>query len=305
MNKEKENWSQYWQKESAKGEVFVNKDGDKHQGLRDFWRSKLDNLPAGSRIIDLACGAGSIYADLENAANFNLFAADYSQSALEQLVKRMPDVNIKVCSANDLPYEDNMFDGVVSQFGIEYAGVSAFVEAARVLKSKKTLVVLCHFQEGFIDSKNKQELEGAKLVETLNFIPIAKKVTNAFYEAKESVIKQAMTEFTSVEPELAKKVAVATSGVHVHLYNGFKQLFMNRQAYAKEDIIGWLDAMSDEVSTAILRLTDMRNAALSEQQMIDVCDQVAANYAGEPKFSSFTLSGHELPVAWHFEYTKP
>lgn len=304
MNKEQQNWSQYWQNESAKGEVFVNKDGDKHQGLSEFWRDKLDILSEHSKLIDLACGAGSIFADLNNASNFKLFAADYSQSALEQLQKRMPEVTTNVCSADNLPYSENEFDCVVSQFGIEYAGQDAFIEAVRVLKPGGTLVVLCHVEDGFIDSKNKLELEGAQLVQDLEFISIAKKVIEAFFGGEETTIKQAMDEFVAVEPVLAKKVATSTNGVHVHLYHGFKQLFMKRQAYTKQDIVKWLEAMEGEVSTAILRLSDMRNAAFNEKQMLEVSERVTQQFGGRPEFRPFMLSGHELPVAWHFEFNK-
>ena len=51
-----ENWSDYWQSESAKGEVFVDKSGNKHPELALFWKQLFHNFQGADRIIDLAQG---------------------------------------------------------------------------------------------------------------------------------------------------------------------------------------------------------------------------------------------------------
>lgn len=301
---ENEKWSDYWQNESATGEVFVNDRGEKHVAIKAFWRDQVDSLSANHSLIDLACGAGSIFADIANAEELHLYAADLSAVALAQLSKRMPNVQTQVCSADELPFDTDSFDMVVSQFGIEYAGAIAFEEAVRIVKPGGKVTVLCHIRDGFIDSKNKQELIGAQLVRSLNFIQCAKDVTEAMFTGQESSIKSTLDQFVAVEPTLAKYVAESPSGPHVHLYNGFKQLFVNRQAYNKKDIIQWLESMDEEVETAIIRLTSMRNAAQSLEDMQNIQQGLLKRFASMATFEPFLLPGHTLPVAWRFELVK-
>ena len=74
------------------------------------------------------------------------------------------------CPATELPLPDSSFDFVVSQFGVEYAGIDAFIEAARLVKPGGQLSLLCHYQDGYIDSKNQKMLEAAKIARHSNFI---------------------------------------------------------------------------------------------------------------------------------------
>ena len=96
-------WSEYWEKEGADGEVFVNARGDKHPALADFWQAVFAGMPAGSRIVDIASGAGSIYAHLPADHGFELHAVDIAAEALQVLVSRIPDVRTTVAAAEDVP----------------------------------------------------------------------------------------------------------------------------------------------------------------------------------------------------------
>ena len=114
-------WSEYWEKDGADGEVFVNAQGNKHPALADYWQAVFADMPAGSRIVDVASGAGSIYAHLSADHGFELHAVDIAAQALQALASRVPGVQITVSAAEDMPYDDRSFELVVSQFGIEYA----------------------------------------------------------------------------------------------------------------------------------------------------------------------------------------
>lgn len=292
-------WSEYWQKESDSGEVFVDKSGNKHQALSAFWQSCLENQSVGSRIIDLACGAGSIFADLPASQNYELHAADLSPEALKHLKRRMPAVHTQICSADDLPFDDQTFDVVVSQFGIEYAGQEGFFEAARIVKKGGSLHVLCHFEDGYIDIKNRDELDGAKLVNKLAFIEKAIAVTSASYSSDDLTMKHAFDAFVTVEPELAKYAGVSERGVHHHLYHGFKSLFVNKSAYTEQDILSWLKDMRNQVDESILRLSEMRKAACSQTDMQQIIAKFAQLGMSQVNCEPFLLPEQKLPVAWY------
>lgn len=303
MTKE-DKWSEYWQNESDTGEVFVDKSGNKHEALGVFWKTCLENQSTGSKIVDLASGAGSIFADLSTPQNYELYAADLSPEALEHLKERLPTVQTHVCSADNLPFDSDFFDVVVSQFGIEYAGQEGFLEAARIVNKGGSLHVLCHIENGYIDSKNRDELEGAKLVKELAFINKAIAVTSASYANDNLVMKKVFEEFIAVEPVLAKYVNGKDRGVYHHLYHGFKSLFTNKSAYSEKDILSWLQDMQKQVDESILRLSEMRKAACSEAAMQEITEKISSLGMHKINCVPFLLPEQKLPVAWYLSSVK-
>lgn len=300
-----ENWSEYWQNEGAGGEVFVNHSGNKHEGLTQFWSSQLQSLTGKCQMIDLACGAGSVFADIGLTENVELHAADISEEALQQLNKRMPGVKTHVCSADELPFDDGSFDVVVSQFGIEYAGDGGFIEAARILRPNGKLAVLCHIEDGYIDSRNKAELEGAELISKSRYIIKAIEVVSAMFSEQAPRIQKALDDFNSVESQVSELCQRCPTGVHVHLHNGYQQLIDRRQAYDESDITNWLKAMEGEVDKAILRLGEMRKAASSEEMLNKRIVQMESDHGVVVESCKpFVLKGHSLPVAWQLLATK-
>ena len=70
-------WSDYWEKDGAAGgEVFVNAKGGRHPALAEFWLSRFADLAEGARVLDVASGAGSIYAHLDPGHGLDLHATD-------------------------------------------------------------------------------------------------------------------------------------------------------------------------------------------------------------------------------------
>lgn len=295
-------WDKYWQSESASGEVFANSEGKKHQVISQFWQTQLGQLPKQSNIIDIACGAGSIFSDLDQPEQYCLFAADYSKDALAKLKKRLPNVEVHCCPADTLPFEEHSFDAVVSQFGIEYAGERAFIEGFRVVNPGGRLIALCHIENGYIDSRNASELRAIDLLNETLFIAKAIAVTRALFSQQEHAIKAAMDDFVTVEPIIAETVKANDTGVHHHLYNGFKDLIYRRQAFSETDITDWLGQMQLDVDKSQSRLQEMRKAALSKSQIEGIASRIDG--ASSITFSPFYLPDKTLPVAWQFTAIK-
>lgn len=291
-------WTDYWSNEGAGGEVFVNREGEKHPALRQFWREALLDLPQGTRILDLACGAGSIYADIADASGYQLVAADLSEQAILRLKERMPSVETMVCSAADVPIDDRTFDIVVSQFGVEYAGMSGFQEAARLVATGGNLRLLCHIENGFIDARNQRELAGLALVASTKFIDRAIAVTRATASNNEKATRDSVATFTEAEPTLAAYVAENPYGFHAHLYQGFRKMFCNRERYDTADIVSWLNAMREEQAKAEARIGDIRAATLSEDDVEQIRSLLEKAGLQNINISPFSLPDHAQPVAW-------
>lgn len=293
-------WSEYWEQEGAQGEVFVSIKGKRHPVLAEHWQELFAAIEAGSRVLDVASGAGSIFASLPDGHGLKLYASDIAPAALEQLSKRIQGVTTAEASADSLPFDDRSFDVVVSQFGIEYAGIGAFAEAGRVVDSGGRLVVLAHIEDGYIDTNNKAQLAEAKLTKECAFIARAIELTKAAFAndpdrlAKE---EQAMIPLIST---MGEAVGRCRQGVHAYLLGGFRKLYENRRQYDESDIVGWLEGMAGEVDRSIDRLTRIRSVALGEQQI----ETVRADLQG----LSFTdlvvepyMAGHERPLAWRID----
>jgi ubiquinone/menaquinone biosynthesis C-methylase UbiE len=291
-------WSEYWVNEGTTGEVFVDKDGNRHPQLDIYWRMQLSGLKTDARIIDLACGAGSVFSHLENQSSFQLFAADLSLEALQLLGSRIPESLNVSCSVSSLPFAEQQFDLVVSQFGIEYAGEDAFVEAAKLIRDQGRLAVLCHYEEGFIDKKNKGHLLGARAAHESSFIPLGRKLAEAIFSQSQDKFHEAHAKFLPAEQKLAEMTQCYQGGVHTHLYLGFRQLVERYQHYKLSDVTHWLSEMQGDLDKNIVRLEAMRDAACSEDKVKDICIRLAQLGLRKIGYSPFNIEGQDLPVAW-------
>jgi len=116
------------------------------------WQALLSCVPPSMRLLDVACGRGAILA-LARAQGFtevcgvDLVAIDSADPAITGGV-----------DAAHLPFADQSFDIVTSQFGIEYAGLAAAgLEAARV--ARHHLWLLLHAAEGPIAAQAREQLD--------------------------------------------------------------------------------------------------------------------------------------------------
>jgi len=304
MSKSEKGWSDYWRQDSADGEVFVSAEGERHPALAEFWQAHFASLREGSRVIDLASGAGSIYAHLPNEHTFQLSATDISDVALEALQERFPQVSTVIGSADAIPLDDQSFDAVVTQFGAEYAGVGAFAEAARLVAPGGKFIGLCHIRDGYIDSDNRRQLAEAKIVVEQEFIDHAMRMITAAFAGNPAALKSAKDAFVASATPVGEGMRRCRKGIHTYLYQGFRQLYERRQQYDLADITGWLDAMRGELDVNLDRLTRMCAAALSERDVNEIRRIFEEQGLEDVHCMPFETPGNELPVAWNLTAQK-
>ena len=292
-------WSEYWEQDGAAGgEVFVSGKGDKHPALADYWRAVFNSLSPGASVVDIASGAGSIYAHLEADHGFDLHASDIAAEALEALSERIAGVTTAVSGAGDLPYDDSSFDLVVSQFGIEYAGRDAFAEAARVVKDGGQLAALVHIEDGYVDSNNKAQLAEAELVLRIEFIGRSIDLTNRAFSGNKALLAKTEEAYMPLIQEMSEAIRRCPRGIHAYLFAGFKRLYENRQQYRKSDIVEWLNQMDEELSKTLDRLARMRAAAMSVEDIDIIKGRLEEAGMAEVSAVPFETEGNELPIAW-------
>ncbi len=103
------------------------------------------------KVLDLGCGNGAVPHFLSKQG-FETYGIDISKDAIEMakdyLEKEKLKANFAVCSANNLPYEDNSFD-FITCFGVldhvdSKIALGTIKEVKRVLKSKSLFfITLC------------------------------------------------------------------------------------------------------------------------------------------------------------------
>lgn len=101
-----------------------------------FFRRLWAGAPAGSRWLDIGCGAGT-YSRWLSEQGLDVVGLDYSQPTLEKARTRLPE-SIALCAgdASRLPFPDTAFDGALCFGVLQAVSDSSTVvrEIARVLK---------------------------------------------------------------------------------------------------------------------------------------------------------------------------
>ena len=100
--------------------------------------SLLDAVDArfGTRLLDLACGTGVVSAGAL-MRGCTVVGADFAPDMVADAARRWPGAEFRHCDAEEMPFEDERFDAVASNFGFLHFPHPEIVLAhtARVLKS--------------------------------------------------------------------------------------------------------------------------------------------------------------------------
>jgi len=101
------------------------------QGFADF-----AGIRAGQRVVDVGCGAGALTAELvARVGPANVAAIDPSEPLLAAASARFPDLDVRLGSAEQLPYADDSFDAALAQLVVHFMTdpVAGLAEMARVV----------------------------------------------------------------------------------------------------------------------------------------------------------------------------
>ena len=105
----------------------------------------IARLQAGDHVLDVACGTGALAREAASRVGSSGFVAglDASPGMLAVAAERAPGIEWRQGSAEALPYPDERFAAVVSQFGLMFFGDrrQALYEMRRVLKPGGRLAV--------------------------------------------------------------------------------------------------------------------------------------------------------------------
>jgi len=108
-------------------------------------------MSPNSKVLDVGAGQGRLSSYLSKLG-FNVMAFDISKEQLEFLHKKYPQISFRVGDAKSLPFDDNSFDAVTSQWFMEHFSnwKELCSEQIRVCKAGGIIVFDFSFQEHYL-----------------------------------------------------------------------------------------------------------------------------------------------------------
>lgn len=107
----------------------------------------LGSISRSDSILEIWCGGGDLTAQLAEIGGPTV-GADYSRKLIDAAAERFPSIEFVISEADDLAFEDDTFDVVVSNFTAHHYAEpeKVFAEAYRVLRPQGRLLVTMPIQ---------------------------------------------------------------------------------------------------------------------------------------------------------------
>lgn len=313
-----QDWDNYWQGRSAKtsGNALLGVGVENNSVLTDLWTEIFEDVPKSTKIADFACGAGSVLIHANRLGLSDLTGLDVSTSAIEVLKAKLPSVTGVVGAVDHTPFENDSFDMVVSQFGVEYAGeaeeiISAINEMGRILKPDRKIALVTHIKDGAIAKECLGALEKISLIQQSGFFEVGADTFKSVYKAQKTSLpedRQLAHESMSnlnvcAEPIMAW---LRTEGARqkefgrfaYHLLESTHKLLVTHQKYILADCLSWLEGMHSEVQAYEGRMLSMTQAAISENLILEIKNKFIEQGFKIASPEKLYFKEKDLPAAW-------
>lgn len=161
-------WHNYWKEDRPAS--CVPETDQTASDIRECWIALFDDVPDGSRILDVATGNGVVLAHAARAAekrgiDYSLTGVDLADIDPLRYVTTLPEQLRRAefrggVAVESLPFPDGSFDAVVSQYGLEYADLErALAEVERVTAADGRLIWLAHSEASTVVAQNTDQAQ--------------------------------------------------------------------------------------------------------------------------------------------------
>ena len=164
----REAWGNYWQ-QGALHSLPTSYAGNYRGAVAAFWQFVASALQPDQRLLDIGTGNGSLpflFNTMMGADGPLIDAIDMADQLSPAWHQALPDeargriVFHEETQAEQLPFADQTFDLVCSQYGIEYADLpAALAEVARVLRPEGRLALVMHHTQSRLAQVAAEELK--------------------------------------------------------------------------------------------------------------------------------------------------
>ena len=303
-------WETYWKGTGNAG--AYSSGGVNHPAIQGFWdeffRTVQEDYGA-PRIIDIASGNGAVVerALARLGAERAAFASvDVSAAAIANIRSQFPQVRGVVADARSIPLDSGSFDIVTSQFGVEYAGVEAIEEAARLVALQGRLALLLHSQASSIHKECEESLDAILRLKASKFIPYSVRMFQAGFEACRGADRAQYEAAAARLAPAAKSLEsiMAQYGQHVagdtiaRLYSDVDRMHRAIQRYEPAEVLHWLDRMAGELDAFEGRMASMCKSAIDTETFEKVCSDIRRQGYTTMHAGPLFAPGHGRPLAW-------
>lgn len=309
-------WDTYWR---GTGDVSAfSSGGVSHPAIHSFWSDYFGSLQTRSgelRMIDLATGNGAVVEvalGTSHIENSSISCVDISPAAIENVERRFPGVSGIVADALAIPMDDSGFELATSQFGVEYAGINAIYEGARLLVPGGQLAMLLHIEDGSVFKECDDNLSAIRRLCDAQFIPYATELFRAGFAAVRGADRVPYDNAgRQLEPAVKEAEAImAEYGEHVagdtiaRLYNDVGRIHSTLPRYDRDEVLSWLENMNGELDAFAERMSSMTDAAMNQDDFAQVCHKLGEDGFTMQRAEQLVPQGQDLPLAWVLIATK-
>lgn len=318
------NWDNYWQGRASQqsGNALIEVGIEHSHDLKAFWRDIFSNEKKAIKVIDFACGAGSVLKHAQSCGIKDLTGLDVSTQALHVMAQKIIGSKA-ICSAvDDTPLPADTYDLAVSQFGIEYAGskgalFKAFSEMYRVIKPNGKVIIVAHSLDGLIVEGCRASLEHIRLIEDSAFLETSEEIVQALHNSPGSTketeldslsiklnksakpIMEWLKSFQDLEKEKTKNEFIKFA---YHLLESSHRLITHHYNYSIEDSLNWYKGIGEELQAYKGRMLSMTKAALSSQDISELQGKLTTSH-GNSKINfketeTLHFNSSAKPAAW-------
>ena len=299
-----DHWSQFWRQghTTTFGEALA----DNYEGaIRDFWTGCFQSLPVQARLLDVATGNGALAL---LAAQFA--AAEGRQWAIDAC--DLAHINLQVpnnenislhprVACEELPFEDNSFDLVSSQFGFEYSDTGrSLAEFFRVLQPAGSFAAVCHHSDSYtLQASRKEQAIYRQALDDNNVFDAA----IAYLQARDGGATDAKAKQQAVNDAVNQlRQHHAGHPCCDQIVGALSATLRGAAGQPVTTLLAQLRALDKDFRGAAARLDDLSRAALSAQDLqglVKHCRQLGFTEvkSGELFHSPGEIAGYTL-LAW-------
>ena len=309
-------WDTYWHGTGDIGAYSIG--GVNHPAILTFWDEFFQGVEQGytkPKVIDIASGNGAV---VERAlATFgdeqpDFTCLDVSDAAITNIRERFPQVKGLVTDARSIPLDSGSFDVATSQFGVEYAGLEAINEVARLLAPGGRLALLIHSEAGSIHRECVESLDAVVQLKESRFIPYAIEMFRAGFEAVrganrapyEAAGKQLAPAIGALEAIMKQYGQHVAGDTIARLYSDVGQIHQEIQHYEPAEVLDWLSRMDGELDAYAGRMSSMSDSAVDSEAFEKICDELRNRDYTIERAEPLIASDQDLPLAWVLIATK-
>jgi len=309
-------WDAYWH---GTGDIGAySRGGVNHPTILTFWDGFFQGVKQNysmPKIVDIASGNGAV---VERAlatlggeqANFTCL--DVSGAAITNIRDRFPQVKGLVTDARSIPLDSGSFDIATSQFGVEYAGLEAINEVARLLAPGGRLALLIHSEAGSIHRECVESLDAVVQLKASRFIPYAIEMFSAGFKAVsgadrgpyEAAGKQLAPAIEALEAIMKQYGQHVAGDTIARLYNDVGQIHQEIQNYEPAEVLDWLSRMDGELDAYTGRMSSMSDSAVDSKTFRQICDELRSRGFTTECAEPLMAPDQNLPLAWVLIATK-